>query len=159
MLIFSAMGPMTGKALDEEVLVPRISCLLADWVRGVLLPVVAAATEIDDACLVEEEQVVRRMGIVTGNAFTIPYGFMLGQGFLLAADSVLVATAAGGDEIRFDEPFLLGGMGVVATEASLLVKDGPMDPVFGKHAVDKSAVATAAEFKATLLGLEGRRGV
>ena len=83
------------------------------------------------------------MWIMTGTALAILDRLMLRQGFILTSDGILVATAANGNHISLDKPFLLSGVGIMAAQTPLFRQDRPVEPVPGQHCIHKIAMTTA----------------
>jgi hypothetical protein len=75
--------------------------------------------QIGNRSLLDKIEVVGCMRIMTGAALSILDRLMLCQGFILASDGILVATAANADHTALDKPFLPGCMRVMAAQTPL----------------------------------------
>jgi len=95
------------------------------------------------------------MGVMAGLAVPVPDRLMLCNGFLLASDRIGMAFTAENYHRLFQKPFFLGGMGVMATQASLFSEQGRMYPALGKGLVEHIVVASPAEFIPFSFGLQG----
>ena len=118
-LVLCPVCPVAAQALQRYVIVPRIPHLVSQWMGRVFLPVMTCPAQINNRRLPEEIEIVGCMRIMTGAALSILYRLMLRQGFVLASDGIMVATAADGYHISLDKPLLLGCVRIMAAQTPL----------------------------------------
>jgi len=100
------------------------------------------------------------MRVMTGLAVPVPDRLVFCYRFLLTPDRIGMAFTAKNDHRLFQKPFFLGGMGVMATQTTLLGEQGRMYPALAERLVEHIVVASPAKFIPFSLGLQGgsRRG-
>lgn len=158
-LVLGPVRAVAAQAVQGQVPVARIDHFAADGVRGVGLPVVALAAQVDGLGLGENEAVVGAVHRMAGAALTVGDGLMLGLAALLAGNSVCMAAAAhvehgAGHQIGFRR-----GVGGMTVDAAFFVGQGPVQTVFVEGVVEHLVVAALAELISRFQGSEGgRRG-
>src|SRR3990172_8765960 len=91
------VGPVRGvatAAVHGEVTVPLVGHLLSDRVRGMLLPVVAGAAQVDLARIIGQGDVVRGVRQVALRAVPLLGRFVLYRRFFQSLDGVPIALPA-----------------------------------------------------------------
>ena len=90
------------------------------------------------------------MRSMTGTAFAILDGLVLGQGAFLPGHGIAVAGVANLFQRRFHQFRFARGMGRVAVQATDLVDHRPMNPILVEGIVHHVVMAALAEFEAVL---------
>src|SRR6266545_1529859 len=147
---------MAGEALQREVRVARVLVLGAHGVRGVLLPVVARAAQLDRIGLPEHQRSAAAVRVVALPAVPVADRGVRRRRALLAPDGVGVAGAAHRDEVRLHELPLRRRVRVVAGEAALALEERPVHAPLPHHRVHLLGVAAGAQRRALLARLEDR---
>jgi hypothetical protein len=96
---------VAAQAVEREVLVPRVYRLYSYRVRRMMREIVTGTAEIIDIHIIQQEDIIGGMRRMAGRAHPFLHGIMLGKGFFLPHDRVLVTTAA---EVRHRVPIQEG---------------------------------------------------
>jgi hypothetical protein len=156
--LIRSMRPMTARAIQADVPVPRIDDLLPDRVAGVLLPLVTGTAKRYRAGVIEEKYIVGGVGRMASRAISLLDRGVLCHGFRLPLDGILMAASAEGFHRGGQQALLFGGVRVVAIRTGSLVDQRPMNAILAQDLVHGGVVASSTEFESRPLRLEGVRG-
>jgi hypothetical protein len=149
---------MAAQAVDREVLVPLVYCLFSYRVGRMMREIVTGTAESNDVRPIQQEDIIGGMRRMAGRAHPLLHGNVLGNCLVLLRNRVLVTTAAKARHRgAIQEGRLLRCVRIMTVQTAPAVDQGPVNPVLRQCRIDHIVVASAAELKAGILGLERRR--
>lgn len=148
------MGTMTTQTVHGQVRVSQVLEFRSDRMRGMLLPIVARATQFDDGGLPGKKLIVGRMWIVTNGTGPVLNRFMFALGLLLSPEGIGMAAPADLELRPLKQVISRGGMRRMALQTPFSGSQGPMQAVFRKHLFDHFGMAGLAELIALFFQFE-----
>lgn len=156
MFIFRTMGPVTTRARDYGIIVPRVKRRRSHRMGRMFRIIVTSLAQIDRRRLPEQEYIVRSMRGMTSCTLTVIDWFMFRRRTFLLLDDIGVTLSAQLDLLGLQEWLFRRRMRVMAVETACFIGQGPMDTVLHECIIDHCAVAASAQLKSFPFGGKGR---